>query len=157
MQVAAGSGIRAARDAARTRPAADVSSLKVFRLIRLLQGERGDTMLEVLIATTLVGIAFAAIFGGLSTASLAAKQQSESVQLEAVLSQARQILEVEPFDATGAYASVTLPAPPCGAAVSKVVSQVTPVPTTQLQRITLQATCGSQTRVAETLKGKRAL
>ena len=129
----------------------------LMRLWRAFRNERGDTMLEVVIAVTLVGIAFAAIFGGLSTASLAAKQQSESVQLEAALSQARQMLEVEPFDATGAYASVTLPTPSCGPAVSKVVTQVTPVPTTQLQRITLQATCGAQTRIAETLKGKRPL
>lgn len=130
---------------------------------RILRGDRGDTMLEVVIAVTLVGIAFSAIFGGLSTASLAAKQQNDSVQLEAALSQARQQLEVEPFDGTGAYAGVTLPAPSCGPPVSKVVSQVTPapastaspLPTSQVQRIRLQASCGAQTRVADTLKGNR--
>ena len=141
-------------------------------------------MVEVVLAVTLIGIAFAAIFAGLSTASLAAKQQSESVQIEAALSEAKQKLELATFDPSGAYSGVTLPTLGCGTTVTKVVSQVsaatptptptpgltptpvptptptptaspTPVPSSQVQRITLQATCGAQTRVAETLKGRR--
>ena len=168
------------RSSRRVGVPAGASSLKRIRFA----DDCGDTMLEVLIATTLVGIAFAAIFGGLSTASLAAKQQSDSVQIEAALSEAKQKLELATFDPTGAYPGVILPTPSCGTTVTKVVSQVmaasptptatpgptptpmptptptptaspTPVPISQVQRITLQATCGTHTRVAETVKGRR--
>jgi len=68
---------------------------------RAHQADGGSAMLEVVIAMTLMGIAFAAIFGALSTASIATLRNNQQVQVEVALAQGKATLQSAAFDATG--------------------------------------------------------
>ncbi len=124
-------------------------------------------MLEVVIATTLMGIAFAAIFGQLSTLSIATLRSDQEVQVEAALSKAKQTLSLAAFDATGNYSAQFPILQPTGCTVGNgdclsVVLNPKPAVAdpgindlTKLQAVTLQANLGPITRTATVYKSNR--
>lgn len=124
-------------------------------------------MLEISIATSLIGIAFAAIFGGLSTVSIATLRNDQEVQVEVALAQAKSTLLQTAFDATGDYGSAFPILQPSGctiASASCLSVSLNPRPAvadpgindlTKLQAVTLQAKLGSVTRVVTVYKSNR--
>lgn len=119
--------------------------------------ERGFSFLEVMISATLVGIAFTAIFGAMSTASLSALRNNQEVQVEAALTTAKQSLSQATFDPAGVYGTL-FPVTINGVTVVLNPSPATAAPgytITTLQAVTIQATLSPITRTITVYKGNR--
>jgi ABC-type Fe3+-siderophore transport system permease subunit len=115
-----------------------VSNLRT--IARALAGERGDSVVEVVLSITLTGIAFGAIFSALSGVTLAARSHTQNVQLEAALSQAKQSLENATYNASG----YTAPTIPDVTVTYSAPSAVSGAP--NLQSVTVQVSVGGSTR-----------
>lgn len=119
--------------------------------------EAGFSMIEVLVSATLIGIAFAAIFGAMSTASLTSLRNNQEVQVEAALTTAKQSLNQAAFDPTGAYGSLF------PVTINSVTVVLNPSPAvaapgytlTTLQAVTIQATLSAISRTTTVYKGNR--
>ena len=118
-------------------------------IARTLAGERGDSVVEVILSITLTGIAFGAIFSALSGVTLAARGHTQNVQLEAALSQAKQSLENATYSASG-YTAPTIPSVMVTYSAPAAVSGA---PT--LQSITVQVSIGGTTRTTVVQKTVR--
>jgi len=124
-------------------------------------------MLEVVIAMTLMGIAFAAMFGALSTASIATLRNNQQVQVEVALAQGKATLQSAAFDATGNYSAQFPILQPTGCTISSadcLSVSLNPKPAvadpgiadlTKLQAVTLQAKLGAVVRSATVYKSNR--
>ena len=123
-------------------------------LRRQLANDRGETMVEALLAMTLLGIGFAVIYGGLATASIAAQRENQLVAIEAALSTAKRSIADQPFTAT--CDSYTLPADPAGLVVTKSCTNSLSG-LSGLQEIALRASSvpGGIVRQAVVYKGSR--
>ena len=113
------------------------------RLSALVDQERGDSLLEVLISVSLTAIALGAIFGAISGVSLAAHRENQFSTLESVLSQARQTVETAPYSAAGTYPTPS-PIPATATIPPYTVTAVSGVSNTQA--ITITVIVGDQTR-----------
>src|SRR5258708_9618694 len=74
-----------------------------------LSNELGIGLVELMISVTLIGIAFAAIFGAMSTAAISAQKNNREVQVEVALTTAKQTVNQAAFDPTGTYPGVLPP------------------------------------------------
>lgn len=122
---------------------------------RRTHGERGDSLVEIAIASALMGIAFVAIVSGLSALSVGAARHNEAVLLESALSQAKQSVATQTFS--------PVPLATCGPTyVLPSVSGVTfqqcitlPASPLTLQQVTITATGPTTMRSAVIFKGPR--
>lgn len=126
----------------------------VARLRALGAGERGYSLVEVLVALALVGLTFGAILGGLSALTISTERQGRMVAVEAALSQAKHAVGTVSYDA-GASAPTTyraaLPAVPGVTFADPVVTTVTGT----VQAVTIQASSGAVTRTVVLYKSDR--
>lgn len=127
---------------------------RITRRSEALAGEGGSSLIEVLLSATLIGIAFASIFGALSTAAISAKKNNEDVQVEVAITTAKQTVNQAAFDPTGAYAGV-LPGSINGVATSMTVSGDPTFGLATLQKITITGTLDTITRQVSVYKGNR--
>lgn len=118
----------------------------------LVDQERGDSLLEVMISVALTAIALGAIFGAISGVSLAAHRENQFSTLEAVLSQARQTVETAPYDGSGAYPTPS-PIPAIATIPPYVVTAVSGVSGTQA--VTIEVIVGDQSRTTTIYKSCR--
>lgn len=124
------------------------------RVRRLLSEERGETIVEALLAMTLLGIGFSAIYGALATASIAAQRENQLVGIEAALSTAKRSIADQPF--TAVCDSYTLPADPPGLAVTKsCTNSLSGLPGLQEIAIRASSVPGGIVRQAVVYKGSR--
>lgn len=114
------------------------------------RGQRGDSLVEVVVALTIVGLAFVAILSGLATLSLSAQRHNQGVLLEAALTQAKQHLATQTFS-TASPPSYSMPTPTPGVTFIPVVTAVSP----SLHEVKIQATNGTDIRIAIVYKGAR--
>ena len=124
---------------------------------RPIWGQEGTTLIEVLVTVTIMGIAFTAILGGISTAILASDIHRKQATAQTVL---RNLAEFETLAAytacattystvgfaipTGYTVSVTpieywVQSPPSGGQITGTFSGTCPSPDQGLQRLNLSA------------------
>lgn len=113
-------------------------------------GEQADTLVEVVVALTIVGIAFVAILSGLSSLTLSAQRHNQGVLLETAITQAKQHLATQTFSPS-TPPTYTMPSPTPGVTYIPVVTVITP----SLHEVKIQATNGTDTRAAIVYKGAR--
>ncbi len=122
-----------------------------------VRGERGDSLVEVLVATSIAGIALVGILAGLSTVTITAAAHNEGVLLESALSQAKQSLATQPY--------TSVPLPTCapvyslptvsGVTFQECVTPITSPTPLPLQQVTITATGSRSTRSTTLFKSDR--
>ncbi|MFF0215337.1 type IV pilus modification PilV family protein [Streptomyces vinaceus] len=80
------------------------------------RGEEGETLIEVLVAVVLMGVAFVTIFGGIGTAIISSARQQKVTGADSVVrSAAEKVISAPYVSCAGGYA---IPAPPAGYTVT---------------------------------------
>jgi len=129
------------------------------------RSEQGTTLIELLVAVAIMGIAFVTVVGGIGMAIIGSATQKQKASSGIVLRTAAEAATYQPCTTKDSYVTATLPAPPAGFSVSvRQVSQwdsdtnqfVTDPPSctdTGLQLIELAVTSSTGQRpVTEALK-----
>lgn len=86
------------------------------------RSEAGTTLIELLVAVAIMGIAFVTIIGGIGAAIIGADAQKQHAGAGVVLRTAAEAATYQPCATAATYDTTVLPTPPPGFAVS--VSQV---------------------------------
>ncbi|HJT91503.1 MAG TPA: type II secretion system protein [Mycobacterium sp.] len=105
--------------------------------------ERGSTLLEALVTLVLMGIAFAALAGGLFTATVASSKHSQESAAETVLFAAAEQLKGFVYEAGCPYQAQLDPAPPPFQFAIRCEEDVAPPPQ-RLQRVTIEVGVGEE-------------
>ncbi len=119
-----------------------------------LSNELGIGLVELMISVTLIGIAFAAIFGAMSTAAISAQKNNREVQVEVALTTAKQTVNQAAFDPTGTYPGV-LPPTINGVTTSMSVAGDATYGLAKLQDVTITGTLLGMTKTIHVFKGDR--
>ncbi|MFD5141863.1 prepilin-type N-terminal cleavage/methylation domain-containing protein [Streptomyces sp. NPDC058401] len=108
------------------------------------RGEEGETLIEVLVAVVLIGVAFVAILGGMGTAMISSVTQQKVTSADSVVRSAAEKVVGAPYvSCAGGYET---PAPPAGYTVTVEVEywdgvgafgRACPTADTGVQKITL--------------------
>ncbi|MFB7176106.1 prepilin-type N-terminal cleavage/methylation domain-containing protein [Streptomyces sp. NPDC056257] len=111
---------------------------------RLRRGEEGETLIEVLVAVVLMGVAFAAILGGMGTAIISSAAQQKVTGADSVIRSAAEKVVSAPYvSCAGGYPT---PTPPAGYTVTVTIEywdgvgtfgQTCPTADTGVQKVTL--------------------
>ncbi|MGW5398761.1 type IV pilus modification PilV family protein [Streptomyces sp. NPDC003952] len=112
---------------------------------RRRRGEEGETLIEVLVAVVLIGVAFVTILGGMGTAIISSVTQQEVTSADSIVRSAAEKVVGAPYvSCAGGYET---PAPPAGYTVTVEVAYwdgvgafgaaCSPTADTGVQRITL--------------------
>ncbi|MEU3064312.1 type II secretion system protein [Streptomyces subrutilus] len=87
---------------------------------RRRRGEEGETLIEVLVAVVLMGVAFVAVLGGMGTAVISSVTQQELTGADSVVRNAAEKVVGDPYvPCAGGYET---PAPPAGYTVSVTIA-----------------------------------
>ncbi|MER7950622.1 prepilin-type N-terminal cleavage/methylation domain-containing protein [Streptomyces sp. NPDC096079] len=86
---------------------------------RLPRGEEGETLVEVLVAVVLMGIAFVTILGGLGTAIISSVTQQKVTSADSVIRSAAERIVSAPY--VPCARSYETPTPPAGYTVTVTV------------------------------------
>lgn len=118
----------------------------------LFLGEGGETLVEVIVAVSLVGLALVGITGAVSTSLTAATRLSSGEQLQTVLQQGiAETLASQYVLSSGSCPASYVPAARMGATFTCTITQITD----KLQRIVLSATDGANSRSQTIFKSDR--
>lgn len=80
------------------------------------RGEEGETLIEVLVAVVLMGVAFVTIFGGIGTAIISSARQQKVTGADSVIrSAAEKVISAPYVSCAGGYET---PTPPAGYTVT---------------------------------------
>ncbi|MFG2972162.1 prepilin-type N-terminal cleavage/methylation domain-containing protein [Streptomyces sp. NPDC048331] len=86
---------------------------------RRRRGEEGETLIEVLVAVVLMGIAFVAVFAGIGTAIVSSVRQQKVTTTDSVVrSAAEKVIGAPYVSCAGGYET---PAPPAGYTVTVTI------------------------------------
>ncbi|WP_405755013.1 type II secretion system GspH family protein [Streptomyces sp. NBC_01411] len=83
------------------------------------RGEEGETLVEVLIAVVLMGVAFVAILGGMGTAIISSVTQHKVTSADSVIRSAAEKVVSDPY--MSCARSYETPAPPSGYTVTVTI------------------------------------
>lgn len=74
--------------------------------------DTGTTLVELVVTVAILGVAFAAILGGMSTSSIASDQHRKQATAETVLRSLAESVKRQPYTCPGAYTAgqITVPA-----------------------------------------------
>lgn len=90
-----------------------------LRTRRHRRGEEGETLVEVLVAVVLIGVAFVAILGGMGTAVISSAKQQKVTTADSVVRSAAEKVISDPYvSCTSAYDT---PTPPAGYTVTVTI------------------------------------
>ncbi|MEU6311468.1 type II secretion system protein [Streptomyces sp. NPDC047014] len=94
--------------------------LRRLRRLRRRRGEEGETLIEVLVAVVLIGVAFVAVLGGIGTAITSSATQQKVTGADSVLRSAAERIVSEPYvPCASGYGT---PAAPTGYTVTVTVA-----------------------------------
>lgn len=119
-------------------------ALRPNRRPRRRRGEEGETLIEVLVAVVLMGVAFAAILGGMGTAIISSVTQQKVTSADSVIRSAAEKVVSVPY--VSCASSYETPTPPAGYTVTVEVEywdgvgafgQACPTADTGVQKVTL--------------------
>ncbi|MEU2451131.1 type II secretion system protein [Streptomyces sp. NPDC012765] len=83
------------------------------------RGEEGETLIEVLVAVVLMGVAFVAVLGGIGTAIISSVTQQKVTTADSVIRSAAEKVVSEPYrSCASGYGT---PAPPAGYTVTVTI------------------------------------
>ncbi|MEU3838683.1 prepilin-type N-terminal cleavage/methylation domain-containing protein [Streptomyces sp. NPDC028635] len=83
---------------------------------RRRRGDEGETLVEVLVAVVLMGVAFVAVLGGLGTAIISSVAQQKMTSADSVIRSAAEKVVSDPY--VSCARSYETPAPPAGYTVT---------------------------------------
>ncbi|MFJ3841488.1 prepilin-type N-terminal cleavage/methylation domain-containing protein [Streptomyces sp. NPDC090054] len=86
------------------------------RLPRRRRGEEGETLIEVLVAVVLMGVAFVTIFGGMGTAIISSVTQQKVTGADSVIRSAAEKVVSAPY--VSCASGYETPTPPAGYTVT---------------------------------------
>ncbi|MET8755774.1 type II secretion system protein [Streptomyces sp. NPDC004667] len=111
---------------------------------RRRRGEEGETLIEVLVAVVLMGVAFVTIFGGIGTAIISSVRQQKVTGADSVIRSAAEKVVSDPYvSCAGGYET---PAPPPGYTMTVTIeywdgvgtfAKACPTADTGVQKVTL--------------------
>ncbi|MCZ0983285.1 type II secretion system protein [Streptomyces diastatochromogenes] len=108
------------------------------------RGEEGETLIEVLVAVVLMGVAFVTVFGGIGTAIISSARQQKVTTADSVIRSAAEKLVATPY--VPCADSYDTPPPPAGYTVTVEIEywdgvgafdQSCPTTDTGVQKVTL--------------------
>ncbi|MFB6537767.1 type II secretion system protein [Streptomyces noursei] len=111
---------------------------------RRRRGEEGETLIEVLVAVVLMGVAFVIILGGIGTAIISSVTQQKVTSADSVIRSAAEKVVSDPY--VSCASSYETPAPPAGYTVTVKIEywdgvgafgQPCPTADTGVQKVTL--------------------
>jgi prepilin-type N-terminal cleavage/methylation domain-containing protein len=82
------------------------------------RSERGDTLIEILVAVVIMGVAFVLVLGGLGYAIIDAGRQQSQASATAALRSAAETIAADPYQACPISTPYALPMDPSGVHVS---------------------------------------
>jgi type II secretory pathway pseudopilin PulG len=83
-----------------------------------VQAERGDTLIEILVAVVIMGVAFLVVVGGLGTAIIGAGEQQNQATANSALRSAAETIAADPYQSCPMSTPYALPTDPPGFHVS---------------------------------------
>ncbi|MFE3764579.1 prepilin-type N-terminal cleavage/methylation domain-containing protein [Streptomyces sp. NPDC059104] len=111
---------------------------------RRRRGEEGETLIEVLVAVVLMGVAFVTIFGGIGTAIISSVRQQKVTGADSVIRSAAEKVVSDPYvSCAGGYET---PVPPPGYTMTVTIeywdgvgafAKACPTADTGVQKVTL--------------------
>ncbi|GAA2663722.1 type II secretion system protein [Streptomyces lunalinharesii] len=111
---------------------------------RRRRGEEGETLIEVLVAVVLIGVAFVTIIGGIGTALISSVTQQKVTSADSVIRSAAEKVVSDPY--VSCASSYETPTPPAGYTVAVTIEywdgvgafgRSCPTADTGVQRVTL--------------------
>ncbi|WP_328314361.1 type II secretion system protein [Streptomyces sp. NBC_00442] len=86
---------------------------------RLRRGEEGETLVEVLVAVVLMGVAFVTILGGIGTAIISSVAQQKVTGADSVIRSAAEKVVADPY--VSCATTYATPTPPAGYTVTVTI------------------------------------